>query len=242
MTTALQGQPTTLTAQFFQYGGGPAVDVTGLTIQIKDPASVVEVATTSTGITHPGLGVYQYIWSVPAAAPLGDHLVSWAATYNGPVTATELITVQSASSATWCLVQDVPLITGVTVTQAQLLQAGFNIDVAAARSYAVDGMRVGARDLNWLKLATAYQAAWLSTQVDAFNRIDALDISQGRSRTQLRDTAMFLAPHARKALKRVSWLKARSLHIRSPFTDGMGAIGLDPLSSAADWIGPWSAI
>lgn len=150
------------------------------------------------------------------------------------------------TQTTWCTVADVATFAGVVITDAQLVQAGATIDIACARSYVTDGAaspsRIGSRDRYFLQLATAYQAAWLASQVDAFSRIDALDISQGRSRTQLRDTALFLAPNARKALKRVSWLKSRSVHVKSPFQDGLGVAGIDPLSSATDSIGPWTSI
>lgn len=243
MATGYQGRDVTLTFEFYEStAAGPHADVTGLTIGIKDPSSNVELLPTSVGIVHLATGIYQYTWAIPDAAPLGDHLVTWSGTYTGPVSASELLTVSSASSATWCLLSDVPLITGVTVDEETLLRAGYNIDVACARSYATDSARVGSRDAYWLKLATAYQAAWLSTQVDAFNRIDALDVNQGNTQTRLRDTALFLSPHARKALKRVSWLKSRSVHIRSPFTDGVGIGGIDPLSSEADEFGWWTRL
>lgn len=238
VTTAFQGQTVALTGEFFS--GSALVDPATVTVGVTDPSGTVEQIPTS-AVQHVAVGIFQFSWQVPTAAPLGNHTVTWTAT-SPNLTVHEVLAVTASSSATWCTLADVPLIAGVTVTQDQLLQAGFNIDVAAARAFSVDGTRVGSRDLYWLRMATAYQAAWLATQVDAFNRIDALDISQGRSRTQLRDTAMFLAPHARRALKRVSWLKARSVHVRAPFTDNMGALGLDPLSSAADWIGPWNPL
>lgn len=150
-----------------------------------------------------------------------------------------------ASTDTWCTVTDVLNITGVTVTVQQLFQAGAVIDVACARPYAVDGIpgvnRIGSRDLYWLNVACAWQAAWMASQIDGFSRVDALDISQGRSRTQLRDTALFLGVHARRALQRISWLKDRSLHIQSGFEDPGGGIGVDPLSSAADGLYPWTS-
>jgi hypothetical protein len=34
---------------------------------------------------------------------------------------------------------------------------------------------------------------------------------------------LVLAPLAKKALNRVSWLRSRSLHVRAPFEDGLGA-------------------
>lgn len=237
--TAYQGQTVTLTAEFFQ--GGVLVDPVGVTVQIKDPAGTVEVAATSTGVNRVSAGIYQYTWLVPAAAPLGNHVASWKDN-PGTMTVTTLVVVQSASSATWCTLADVSAVTGATVTTGVLLQAGAMIDIAAARPYAVDHTRVGSRDLYYLKLACAYQAAWLPSQPDAFQRMDITTLGQSRSVTHFGPNAMTLAPNTKKALKRVSWLKARSLHVRSPFTDGPGAIGMDPMSSAVDGMYPWSPI
>jgi hypothetical protein len=151
------------------------------------------------------------------------------------------------NNATWCATGDVLTLTGVTVTDTQLLQAGATIDVACGRPYEIDGdptlNRIGSRDRYWLKLATAWQAAWITSQPDAFQRTDALAVQAGRRMITLRDTALFLSVNARKALKRVSWLKSRAIHVRSPFQDGVGAglLGMDPDSSAADSIYPWSS-
>lgn len=244
MITAGQGQIITLEADFYAYAGGSPINLANITLTIVDPNDVTEVTATATsGVTNPTTGVYDYQWTVPLAAPVGVHVATWSGTYNStPVTAAETILVTTVSSGTWCTTADVLSITGVTVSAGTLAQAGFAIDIYCGRAYAVDGVRVGSRDLNWLKLACAYQAAWLPSQPDAFTRIDALDVSEGRLRTQLRDTALVLSPFARKALKRVSWLKSRSIHIQSPFQDGLGVSGLNPLSSATDAIGPWTPI
>ncbi len=247
MTTAYQGQPITLESDWYAYNGGPLVNVSGLTIHIQAPDSSDDVAVTSTGITSPAVGIYEYTWSVPANAQIGTHVVTWSGTYGGnPVSAVEVLTVASASNVTWCTVDDVLAVTKATVTQAQLLQAGFTIDVKCGRPYSIDGLpglnRIGDRDLYWLKLACAWQAMWLASQPDAFSRIDALDISQGRSRTQLRDTALTLSPYARTALGRVSWLRDRSVHIQSGLEDVGIGIGLDPASAAVDDLYPWTSM
>lgn len=239
VTTAFQGTTVQLTGEFFS--AGAVVDPATVTVAINGPDSSVILPATSTGITHLAVGVYTYQWTVPAAALLGDYVITWTGT-TPALTVNALVNVQSSNMNTWCTATDVYTATGVQVTQSLLVQAGYNIDIACGRAYTVDNTRVGSRDLYFLKLATCYQAAWLNEQPDAFARIDALGVSQGRSHTQLRDSALILAPHARKALKRVSWLKTRSLHVKSPFTDGMGSYGLDPLSSAADWIGPWTPV
>lgn len=240
--TAYQGQPVTLTAEFFQ--SGVLVDPTGVTVEIKDPAGAVEIAATSTGVIHVAVGIYQYTWSVPAAALLGNHVALWQGN-SGALTVTELVVVQPASSAptaTWCTVDDVLTVTNTAVSLDVLLRAGAMIDIAAARPYAMDHTRIGSRDLYFLRLACAYQAAWLVAQPDAYTRLDLTALGQNRSITQFTPTAMTLASNAKKALKRVSWLKARSLHVRSPFTDGQGAIGMDPMSSAVDDLYPWSRL
>lgn len=141
----------------------------------------------------------------------------------------------------WATIQDVLTYTGVTVTDAQLAVAAGTIDTHAARTYD-DVSRVGTRDQYWLKLALCYQAAWMTAQYDAFTRLDIDALGQNRSMTHFNPNAMTLAPFAKKALKRVSWLKSRSLHIQSPYTDGIGVLGTDPLSSGSDGLYPWSPI
>src|SRR5512143_940119 len=97
-TTAQQGTTTGLSVLFQQYPGGPASDVTGLTIEIQrvNDAAVV-LAPTGTGITHMGTGSYAYNWATPISTTIGDYLVTWAANEG---TATEIINVVSASGAT----------------------------------------------------------------------------------------------------------------------------------------------
>jgi hypothetical protein len=145
------------------------------------------------------------------------------------------------TQTTWATVQDVLTNTGLSVTDAQLVIASGTVDLAVGRTYD-DVSRVGARDQYWLKLAVCYQAAWLTAQYDAFTRMDIDALGQNRSMTHFGPNAMILAPFAKKALKRVSWLKSRSLHVQSPFTDGMGVLGTDPLSSGSDDLYPWSPV
>lgn len=244
MLTAGQGQTITIEADFYQYAGGPAIDLDGITLTIVDPNDVTEVnATASTGIVNPVTGIYDFTWPIPLTAPTGIHAATWTGTHqSNAVTAAETILVTTENGDTWCSIGDVLTFTGETVDATTIAQAGATIDIHAGRAYAIDGSRVGSRDLYWLKLACAYQAAWLPSQVDMFSRVDALGIQAGRRMIELRDTALVLAPNARKALKRVSWLKSRSVHVKSPFQDGLGVAGLNPLSSATDSLGPWSPI
>lgn len=125
---------------------------------------------------------------------------------------------------TWCTTADVLTYTNVEVDDTVLAQAGALIDVHTARPYDVfvagvpDGQvcKISATDLYWLKLACAYQAAWLSTQPDAFTRSDLLAVGRGKANVTFTDTGMVLAPLAKHALRRVSFLKSRSLHVPGP--------------------------
>lgn len=95
MTTAIQGQTIALLAFFYEYEGGPAQDVTGLTITITAPDATIPVGPTGSGITHLATGVYRYSWAVSADAVLGDYVVSWSADTGD---ATEVVSVTSLNA------------------------------------------------------------------------------------------------------------------------------------------------
>jgi hypothetical protein len=118
------------------------------------------------------------------------------------------------TQTTWATTDDVKNTTGIEVTPAQLAQAATCIDLFAARLYE-DKDRVGTRDQYWLKQAVAYQAAWLQANPDVFQRILLETNGTGPSSTKFGVDGLTLAPFAAKALGRVSWLRSRSLHIRS---------------------------
>jgi len=117
---------------------------------------------------------------------------------------------------TWATVADVLNYTGKTVDGTAVTMAQANIDLVAGRLPA-DAERIGARDQHWLKLAVAYQAAWLPAQPDAFERLDVT--STGQSSASGDDEWLVLAPFAKWALKRVSWLKSQSLRVKTAYED-----------------------
>lgn len=241
MTQTAQGQTLVLTAEWAQYAGGPLVDVTAQTITITAPDSTVDVAATSVGIVHVSTGVYQYSWAVPAGAVLGDHVAVWNATYNSnPVTAAEVVTVLAETTGTWAQIADVLALTGVTVTQLQLTQANTIIEIFARRLYGVASTRTGTRDIEWMKRAVAFQAAWMQGQPDFFTRLDVTTITEGRKSIGLKEQTLMVAPMARMALSRVSWQKTRSIHIRSAWQDGMTPISADPDSAGNDFYEAWT--
>ncbi|TXJ78626.1 hypothetical protein E2C11_16600 [Streptomyces lavendulae] len=132
----------------------------------------------------------------------------------------------------WCTVQDVTGATGVTVTDAQLAQAQADIEIFSNRIY-TDTDRIRTRDLYWLGRAVARQAAWLAGQFGLETRLDATQIQQDQVSTTLQGDGLVLAPMARRALQRVSWMRSRTVHVRSAI-EGAGPLISDPLTDGID--------
>lgn len=159
------------------------------------------------------------------------------------------IPISPPGQTTWCTVADVLTFTGKTVDDGQVMQGNATIELHIGRTYlemmsTPDGgqVKLGRRDLEWLRRACAYQIAWLTAQPDVFTRLDMDALASTGRPIQLKDRALTLAPLARKALERVSWLRTRSLHIRSPFQDGMGPISGNAASESNDAYETWSSL
>lgn len=142
MMTILAGATATLTSTWYAYPGGPAVDLTGVTITITPIAGgAPTVGPTSAGVTHPGTGVYAYAWDVPAGQAGGDYLAQWSGTdpQGDPVTASEVVTILAASAG--------PVLTDGAwyCTREQVARAA-DIKETARAAAAVDRACAGARD------------------------------------------------------------------------------------------------
>lgn len=137
----------------------------------------------------------------------------------------------------WATTDDVLSLTGSTVTDAQLAQANAVLELHSGRLYVDAVTRTGTRDIEWMRRACAYQAAWMLSQPDMFGRIDISQVAQEGRAVGLKDHALVMAPLAKRALARVSWLKSRSLHARAPFEDGLGSAGPlgGPIIDYDDW-------
>jgi hypothetical protein len=132
----------------------------------------------------------------------------------------------------WCTVQDVIDATGVAVTDQQLAQAQSDIEIFTNRIW-LDSERIRLRDLHWLGQAVARQAAWLAGQFGLETRLDATQIQQDQVSTTLQGDGLVLAPMAARSLKRVSWMRSRTVHIRSAI-EGAGPIVGDALTDGSD--------
>lgn len=137
----------------------------------------------------------------------------------------------------WASAQNVINATGVSVTEQQLAQAQDDIEIASGRIYP-DTPRLRQRDLYWLGKAVARQAAWIAGQFGLETRLDATQIQQDGVSTTLQGDGLVLAPMAARALKRVSWMRSRTVHVRAPI-EGFGLVG-NILSEGNDELEPWS--
>lgn len=151
------------------------------------------------------------------------------------------------TQTTWATAGDVLALTGLTPSALQLTQANMIIEVFSRRVY-TDVMpaggtpRIGARDLEWMKRAVAFQSVWMAGQPDFFTRLDVTTITEGRKSIGLKEQTLMVAPMARMALSRVSWQKTRSVHVKSTWQDGMTPISSDPDSAGNDFYQVWSGM
>jgi hypothetical protein len=141
-------------------------------------------------------------------------------------------------TSTWATPQDVIDCTRVSVTDDVLRQAQKNIEVFSGRIY-LDTDRIRTRDLYWLGQAVAYQAAWIAGQFGLETRLDATQIQQDQVSSTLKEDGLTLAPMAAKSLRRVSWMRSRTVHIRSA-VEGSGPLIGDALSDGSDMRMTWT--
>lgn len=140
---------------------------------------------------------------------------------------------------TWATVADVKTMTGIDVTEAEVAQAQFCIDLVAGR-LVEDRDRIGTRDQYWLKCAVAAQAPWIQSNPDVFERILLDTDGTGASSTKFGPDGLTYAPYTQKALRQVSWLRSRSLHVRQPGENRWND-GYDSEDNEPGW-GPWRRV
>lgn len=246
MSDYSQGGIAHLQAEFLDHPQGQPIDPTAISLSIVQGATTIAGPFTyPTQIVRDLVGLYHYDWSVPATQALGAYTAVWTATVNGTqgtgyenfniVVGFAIITGNPDGWATPADVVTITGVTGVAVTDALVIQANAVIEMHAGRTYATAKATTGTRDAEWMKRAVAYQAAWMLSQPDMFTRLEMEAISATGRPVPIRESALTLAPLARRALKRVSWLKSRSVHVRSQWQDGMSPISSDPDSAGNDF-------
>ncbi|MEV0220891.1 hypothetical protein [Streptomyces sp. NPDC050704] len=124
----------------------------------------------------------------------------------------------------WATTSNVTTYTGVTVTAAQVEQAQAIVEIFADTTEdASDAGNISSKNLRLLKLAVAYQAAWITQHPDAFTNIDITQVQQdGVVATMQHNNALVLAPMAKRCIDRLSWRRTRSLRIGRMAGSGSG--------------------
>lgn len=120
----------------------------------------------------------------------------------------------------WATIQDVQLYTGISVSQENVDSAQFMVELFADVEYndTVDSsgnLLVSSKDRRLLKMATAYQAAWMTEHPDLFTQVDIGSMNQdGIFFVYKNENAALLAPMARRALARLSWKRSNVIRVR----------------------------
>ena len=107
-------------------------------------------------------------------------------------------------------------ITGDTIGQADLDRAQALLEIyVGVTEDALPNLKP--RDIRLLKKMEAYQAAWMIKQVDLTGRSDVTLVDQdGLSYSKGDDDMHVMAPLAKRAYKRLSWNRTRTLDPLSP--------------------------
>lgn len=185
--------------------------VTGLSGSIDGSAVLVEWPTTESALEIEGAYILQ-------VTLIGTDLQETL-----QPRAFNVLAITNVSSA-WATVADVKAATGKQVAEETLVRAQFHVEVltrvAAVECYPAGTAPTGdqtfpvsKRDLRWLKAAVAYQAGWMESQPDLFDRNDVTNISQDGVGVQYTVSGLTLAPLARRALNNLSWFGSRSVNI-----------------------------
>jgi hypothetical protein len=116
----------------------------------------------------------------------------------------------------WATPDDVQSLTGKTVDDAEIDIAAGIIEVSSAIGDAAtkEGVILSTRNKDWLRRATAYQAAFMADHPDYFSRMDVDSFTQDGATASIKADGLVLAPMARRCIKRLSWTGVRTVFSR----------------------------
>lgn len=151
----------------------------------------------------------------------------------------------------WATTAEIQATVGVAVTDVTRSLAAQAIEMHTGLIEGVQRVNLSDRNAYWLKLAVAYQAAWLVAQPDYLDRNAVSSATQdGQSATGANPEWLTLSPLARKSIKRLDWRGTRGLVVaarpgqgayrvvngRVIFDEGfVGNVGGDALISGDTW-------
>jgi hypothetical protein len=114
----------------------------------------------------------------------------------------------------WATISETLTYTGITVGADNIEAAQAMIELFADVTEDSDD-NITSKNARLLKMAVAYQAAWITDHPDVFTHIDISTMLQdGIQYSQRHENAGVLAPMARRAIDRLSWRRTRSIRIR----------------------------
>jgi hypothetical protein len=160
-------------------------------------------------------------FTMPGAYVLQARLTSTSGTQTvSPIGFVVLDAIGNQSA--WANVGDVKAITGRDVTEQIIQQAQTQIEVLtrvlSSQAYLYGQapktgqvISLGAGDSQLLKIAVSYQSAWVAAQPDLFERSDVTSVNQDGMSASYTGTGLTLSPHAKQAVKRLSWMGSRSV-------------------------------
>lgn len=140
--------------------------------------------------------------------------------------AVEVLDPAPYTASAWASPSDVANITGVGVDTDDIYRAQMILGSMTGASF-LDWDDISSRDRYFLKVATAYQAAWMKEQPDIYSRHDVVRIGTDGNPVTSRDSLTWvLAPLARQTLTFCSWssggAKIWVKKIHSRFADDCG--------------------
>lgn len=144
------------------------------------------------------------------SGPLGNPLADAALTSAGGFSFTQ----KGGGTVAWATTGEVLTYTGIEVSEAELQQAQFIVELFSdATEDANDN--ISSKNLRFLKMAVAYQAAFMTEHPDLFTHVDVSTMLQdGLQFVRGHENAFLLAPFARRAINRLSWKRNRSIKVK----------------------------
>lgn len=122
--------------------------------------------------------------------------------------------------STWASISETLSYTRISVSQEDLDAAQAMIELFSDVVYnqtadASGAPTIGAKNFRLLKMAVAYQAAWMTDHPDLFTHTDIQSINQdGIFYVHSNENSYLLAPMARRCIKRLSWMRSKTIRVK----------------------------
>jgi hypothetical protein len=176
-------------------------------------------------------GTVTYSWDDTDTSVPGTYLASFVVSYPGgnqtfPTEGYLSILVQpnltdaQPAIAPFASPADVQKVTGQSCDDSALAVAWSILEVVAGRPLyeltVPDTDVLTVRDQYYLRAAICWQAVWITANPDFFSSYDTTNMNQSGQSATFNQDGLVVAPLARRALSRITWIKSRSVKIARP--------------------------